>query len=72
MTKTLQMASGWSEEETAALIEVWGAADVQKQLDSVTRNKHIYQNISKDLERLGYYKSWQQSKTNFKNLTQKY
>ena len=48
------MAAGWGEAETNALIEVWGAADVQNQLDAVSRNRHIYQRISRDLQQLGY------------------
>ena len=66
------MAAGWGEAETKALIEVWGAADVQNQLDAVSRNRHIYQRISRDLQQLGYTKTWQQCKTKIKNLTQKY
>lgn len=66
------MAAGWGEAETNALIEVWGAADVQNQLDAVSRNRHIYQRISRDLQQLGYTKTWQQCKTKIKNLTQKY
>ena len=29
------MAAGWSDSETRALIEVWGDANVQSQLDGV-------------------------------------
>uniref|UniRef100_A0A1X7UP62 Myb/SANT-like DNA-binding domain-containing protein n=1 Tax=Amphimedon queenslandica TaxID=400682 RepID=A0A1X7UP62_AMPQE len=66
------MAGGWTEVETCALIDVWGDADVQHQLDSVSRNRHIYEKISTDLNNLGYHKTWQQCKTKVKNLTQRY
>ena len=35
------MAAGWSNEETKALLGIWGAADVQSQLDRIVRNKMI-------------------------------
>ena len=66
------MAAGWGEGETNALIEVWGAAEVQSQLDAVSDIIIIYQRISRDLQQLGYTKTWQQCKTKIKNLTQKY
>ena len=64
--------AGWSEEETSVLISIWGAANVQQQLDSVTRNRHIYEKIANDMAEHGYHKTWQQCKTKIKNLTQRY
>lgn len=46
------MAAGWSEGQTCTLIDVWGAADVQHQLDSVSYKKqahNLYQRISQAL-----------------------
>ena len=62
--------AGWSAEETKALISLWGQANVQSQLDGVTRNRSIYEKIARDLE--GYDRTWQQCRTKIKNLTQKY
>ena len=62
--------AGWSEEETSVLISIWGAANVQQQLDSVTRNRHIYEKIANDMAEHGYHKTWQQCKTKIKNLRQ--
>ena len=66
------MASGWSYEETRALIGVWGQADVQSQLDGVQRNRTIYEKIASEMVDLEYPRSWQQCRTKVKNLTQKY
>lgn len=62
----------WTDEETRALVAIWGAADVQSQLDGVMRNKAIYQKIAAALADLGFERTWQQCKTKIKNLTQKY
>ena len=35
------MSSGWTVEETRALVGVWGQANVQSELDGVTRNRSI-------------------------------
>ena len=67
-----RMAAGWSEAETRALIAVWGEADVQGQLDSVKRNKGIYQRIAAELSTQGWTKSWKQCRVKVKNLTQRY
>lgn len=66
------MAAGWSSEETRALVSVWGQANVQSQLDGVARNRTVFEQIAKELAKLGYEKTWQQCRTKIKNLTQKY
>ena len=69
---TFTYTSLWTLEETKALIAVWGQANVQSQLDSVVRNRTIYQRIAKELADLGLNKTWEQCKTKIKNMTQKY
>ena len=49
------MAGEWTTAETRALLSVWGAADVQSQLDRVVRNKTIYEDSQ------GSSSSWIQS-----------
>ena len=66
------MAAGWTPEETRALINCWGEANVQQQLDSVRRNRDIYEGISSELAKLGYSKTWKQCRCKVKNLTQRY
>ena len=48
------MATGWSVDETRALLGIWGATDVQSQLDGVARNRVVYQKIASALDDLGY------------------
>ena len=67
-----EMACGWSPDATRALIGVWGEANIQKQLDGVARNKHVYEKISTSMRELGYEKTWEQCRTKVKNLTNKY
>ena len=55
-----RMAAGWTTEETKALIGCWGEANVQEQLDSVKRNRGIYEQIAAEICKLGYKKSWKQ------------
>lgn len=55
-----EMALGWSVDETQALIGVWEEADIQRQLNGVARNRHIYENISAQLHEMGYEKTWEQ------------
>ena len=64
--------TGWSNEETGALLGIWGAADVQSQLDGVVRNKTIYQRIATAHGLVSYERTWQQCKTKIKNMVQKY
>ena len=54
------MAAGWDADATKALIGIWDQENVQNQLDSVTRNRVIYEKIAQRLEVEGYVRSWQQ------------
>ena len=62
----------WTGEETRALVSVWSEANIQEELDGVTRNKVIYEKITKELEGLGYTRTWKQCRIKIKNLTQAY
>ena len=49
------MATGWSTEETRTLLGIWGAADVQAQMDGiVVRNQAIYENIAAEMRDARY------------------
>ena len=65
-------STGWSNEETRALLGIWGAAEVQNQLDGIIRNRVIYEKIAASLSKLGYERTWQQCKTKIKNMVQRY
>ena len=66
------MAAGWADTEMKALITVWGEADVQGQLDSVKRNKDIYQRKAAEPLEQGWSKFWKQCRVKVKNLMQRY
>ena len=72
MTLPAQEASGWSASATCALIAVWGEVDVQQKLDSVKRNKIIYEEIAEKMREEGIEFTWEQCRTKAKNLTQRY
>ena len=65
------MAS-WTPEVTRALVNVWGQANVQSQLEGVARNRTVYERVAKELRELGYDRTWQQCRTKIKNLIQRY
>ena len=54
------------------MISLWEQADVQNQLDGVTRNRRIYEQIVRDLDDLGWEWTWEECRTKMKNLTQRY
>ena len=66
------MAGGWTTVETKALIDIWGEATVQEQLDNVRRNKNVYEQIVSELAEQGWNKTWKQCRVKIKNLTQRY
>ena len=41
--------AGWSNDETKALLGIWGASEVQSQLDGVVRNRTIYEKVAAQL-----------------------
>ena len=57
------MAAGWSTEETRTFLGIWGAADVQDQLDGIVRNQAIYEKIATEMRDSGYDRTWKQCKT---------
>ena len=54
------------------MLGLWGAADVQAQLNVVSRKKLVYQKIATEMSELGYRQTWEQCKTRIKNMIQKY
>ena len=38
--------AGWSNDETKALLGIWGASEFQSQLDGVVRNRTIYEKVA--------------------------
>ena len=68
----MSRGSAWSDNEVAALVAIWGDEDIQEQLDGATRNKSIFETISKKLQESGYNRDWQQCRAKIKNLKAEY
>ena len=66
------MATGWSYDNTKALVTIWGQEDVQRQLDGIQRNRIVYQRVASELRKVGVEKTWQQCRTKIKNITFRY
>ena len=62
----------WTDSKTKVFISIWGEVNIQEQLDGATRNKTVFVDISKQLQRLGYDKDWQQCRIKVKNLKNQY
>ena len=46
-------AVAWTDAETKAILTIWGTELVQKLLAKATRNKNIYEIVSKELSKVG-------------------
>lgn len=60
--------ASWSEEETLALIEIWGEEDVQKALGGFIHNDNVYDEISERLQDFGFSKTPEQCCSKIKSL----
>ena len=66
-SSTSTCGSRWLDEETKTLISLWGAENIQCQLDGAVRNKTIYEKLSKEMKDHGYTRDWVQCKNKIKN-----
>ncbi|KAL7888055.1 hypothetical protein AOLI_G00030290 [Acnodon oligacanthus] len=58
----------WTEEEVAALLNIWAEEGIQQQLQVSTRNKDVFVQISRRLLQQGVERDWKQCRTKYKNL----
>ncbi|XP_076582498.1 bifunctional phosphoribosylaminoimidazole carboxylase/phosphoribosylaminoimidazole succinocarboxamide synthetase [Chaetodon auriga] len=58
----------WSDQEVRALVEVWSDERVCRQLESSTRKRDIFVQISNRLMQQGIERDWKQCHTKYKNL----
>ncbi|KAJ0065280.1 hypothetical protein NL108_007001, partial [Boleophthalmus pectinirostris] len=58
----------WSDQEVRALIQVWSDERVRTQLESSTRKRDIFIQISNLLMQQGIERDWKQCHTKYKNL----
>ncbi|XP_061681117.1 multifunctional protein ADE2 [Syngnathoides biaculeatus] len=58
----------WSDQEVRALIQVWSDERVRRQLESSTRKRDVFTQISNRLMQQGIERDWKQCHTKYKNL----
>lgn len=58
----------WSDQEVRALVQVWSDERVCRQLESSTRKRDIFIQISNRLMQQGIERDWKQCHTKYKNL----
>ncbi|XP_029351517.1 uncharacterized protein LOC115037156 [Echeneis naucrates] len=70
MTTSIEKAATgtWSDEETLALIDIWGEEDVQRALRGVVHNGHVYADISEKMKDRGFMKTSEQCRWKVKSL----
>uniref|UniRef100_A0A1A7X1R3 Myb-like domain-containing protein n=1 Tax=Iconisemion striatum TaxID=60296 RepID=A0A1A7X1R3_9TELE len=61
-------SSSWSDEETRALIEIWGEEEVQKSLRGFIHNGRVYAEIAERMHDLGFSKTPEQCRSKVKSL----
>ncbi|XP_041126148.1 uncharacterized protein LOC121326752 [Polyodon spathula] len=62
----------WSDDEVSALILIWSDENIRQQLEGATRNKEIFEQISRRLMKMGIDRDWKQCRTKYKNLKYEY
>ncbi|KAM3619819.1 uncharacterized protein V6R79_014047 [Siganus canaliculatus] len=58
----------WSDQEVRALVQIWSDERVRRQLESSTRKRDIFVQISNRLMQEGIERDWKQCHTKYKNL----
>ena len=58
-TKT-QINVNWTNDEVAAIIDIWANVEIQGQLDGMRRNKKVYERISEEMSARGFVRTFKQ------------
>lgn len=63
----------WTDDEVRALLCVWADRSVRERLKSTLRNKCIFQEMARQMQRkFGVVRNWKQCRTKYKNLKYDY
>lgn len=63
----------WTDDEVRALLCVWGDRKIRERLKSTLRNKSIFQEMARQMQRkFGVVRNWKQCRTKYKNLKYDY
>ena len=60
------------QQETRQLIEIWGEADIQSQLEGCHRNREVFQRIARKLSEAGFERAYEQCRKKLKKLRKEY
>lgn len=58
----------WGDRETQTLLDIWGSEEIQENLKSNAKNKHIYKQISQAMTSQGYLRTPEQCQSRIKRL----
>ena len=61
-------AVNWSEAEVLRLIELWGEDSIHQQLEGAKRNKHVYEKLARELQKIGSDKTAGQCRAKMKKM----
>ena len=64
----MSSSSAWTREETLKLIEFWGDSEIQ----SCKRNQGVFEKIAKELQEVGFGRTYQQCRKKIKKLRMEY
>ena len=70
-TKT-QINVNWTNDEVAAIIDIWANVKIQGQLDGMLRNKKVYERISEEMAGRGFVRTFKQCRNKIKWLKHEY
>lgn len=62
----------WSSEETSVLLAIWSSTEIQEKLESSTRRKSVYDEISQEMLNGGFSRSTEQIINKLKKLRKEY
>ncbi|KAF4111866.1 hypothetical protein G5714_006661 [Onychostoma macrolepis] len=62
----------WSSEETSVLLAIWSSTEIQEKLESSTRKKRVYDEISQEMLNGGFSRSTEQIVNKLKKLRKEY
>ena len=54
---SVKVATGWTSEETRALVSIWSQENIQSVLDGVSRNRLIFENNAQELNKMSFEKN---------------
>ena len=64
--------ANWTDAKVLRLIELWGEEGIQEQLEGAKWNKHVFEKLAKELQKMSSNKTADQCRTKMKKLKSEY